>query len=557
MILNEFLYKYALEYYKFGWPMLPLFEYSKNPATGKEFHPIYWEHPETKERSIEKMDGWDEKRGWYPYQIRKQTSEEIKAWIKNPNLTGIGIITGGISNLTVIDEDNYKKDGKEFTKESPLIAATVNGGKHHYFRHNEDIGTTGFQRGVNVEIKSKGGFLVVPPSLVKNKQGEIGKYSWFRQNIKTIDMLPTLDEADIATLKPTEETKHKQTILSELTKAEFGNQHNDLRKFANTILWRHDPADWEEFVYPIIRKTAKGFQPPHPEWRVELMIKDCSNFILRKKTEKIAPQSIASIAQQRIKDKELEKDPPLTGFYELDRLIKGFIQGKLYCLSGITNAGKTSMASNFAVNVANQDRKVLYFALEPDVDIVDNLASAQTGKRYDALTEEDLMSISRNIEIYTKDQVPSVDKMIEVINTLPRYDLVIVDHIGYFVKGDKDVLQEQDNVTKKLVSLAKRKKMAVLFIMHMRKKSGGFKRKDDAEKMPTMDELKGSSSFSQDSTDVLFVTRAVGSNGFTQENEGKIIVAKTKRGKSGIVPIYFHEDSAKIDEQVNASYNIF
>lgn len=555
MAVNEHLYKYALEYYKFGWPMLPLFEYSKNPATGKEYHPVFWENPENKERSIERRDGWVEKRGWWPYTQRKQTSEEIKAWIKNPDLTGIGIITGSISNLTVVDEDNYKKDGKEFLGVSPLIAATVNGGKHHYFKHNADIGTTGYQKGVNVEIKSKGGFLVVPPSLVKNKQGEIGKYSWFRQNIKTIDMLPTLEEADVSTLR--EEKKYDKTILSELTKAEFGSQHNDLRKFTNTILWRHDPSDWEEFVYPIIRKTAKGFSPPHPEWRVELMIKDCSNFILRKRAEKIAPQSVTEIARQRIKDKELEKDPPLTGFVSLDNLIKGFIQGKLYCLSGVTNAGKTSMASNFAVNVAEQDRKVLYFALEPDVDIVDNLASAQTGKPYLELSEDDLMSINKNIEIYTKDQVPSVDKMIDVIHTLPRYDLIIVDHIGYFVKGDKDVLQEQDNITKKLVSLAKRKKTAIMFIMHMRKKSGGYKRKDDGDKMPTMDELKGSSSFSQDSTDVLFVTRSVGSNGFTQENDGKIVVAKTKRGKNGIVPVYFHEDSAKISEPQNASYDIF
>lgn len=554
----ENLKKQALVYLKLGWPMLPLFNYSKNPATGQQFHPFFWENPETKERSLEEREGWTQKQGWWPYQKRKQTRKEVESWIYQDGLTGIGIVTGATSGIVVVDEDSYKENGKSFDKKTPLKSITTSGGKHHFFKYNPLIATTGYQKGINVEIKAEGGFVVVCPTLAHNKQGEIGKYQWINSGFKSMEDLPTLEQADIVDLKINEE-KHEKLVLSDYLNVELGSQHNSLRSFTNSYLSRFKTEDWKAIVYPAVRAHAKNYKPPHDPQRVERMLQDCSEFILRKRNEKIAPKSISTVVQQRILDKELEKEPIMTGYPTLDNILKGLIQGRLYCLSGLSNAGKTQTSANFSVNVAKQGKRVLYFALEPDANIVDYLASAQTGKPYDSLTDEDLMSISPNIEIYTKDQIPDIDKMIDVIHKLPRYDLIIVDHIGYFIKGDSNAgpLQEQENVTKRLVSLAKQKKSAIIFIVHMRKKQGGFKRKDEGERLPSMEELKGSSAFYQDSTDVLFVTRAIGGDDITQEDYGKLVVVKTKSGKNGIVPIYFHRDSAKISEQEEASREIF
>lgn len=551
---------YARKYYGFGWNIIPLFDYSKNPATGNQFLPYYWQNPETRENSMIEKEGWDQKQGWWPLSQRRQEVDEIKTWIDNESLTGLGVITGEISGITVVDEDSYKEGGKKFELATPLISASVNGGFHHYFKFNPDVGTTGLRKNVFVEIKSEGGFIVLPPSQVKNKQGKIGKYSWFKQKIKSIDDLPTVDQSALADLAP-EQTELKQTVLSDLTKVEFGEQHTSLRQMANVMLFKHNPADWEQFVYPIIREKASNYVPAHPPWRVERMIKDCSDFVLRKKSEKTHPQSIGQVVQKRLAEKELEKDCPGTGYRHLDAILKGFIPGHVYCLSGLTNVGKTSAACNFAVRVAAQDKRVLYFSLEPDNNIVDYLASASSGREFSELTPQDLADINRNIEIYTKDQISTLTDMISVLHKLPRYDLIVIDHLGYFIQGDSQggTFQEQENTLKKLVTLAQKQQSAVMFIVHMRKKAGGYKKKKKAgqKTAPGIDELKGASALSQDSTDVIFVTREVEEDGFTQTDEGRMIVVKTKSGKNGAMEICFVPDSARINSPEEMERSMF
>ena len=545
---TDTLKAYARKYYKFGWNLIPLFGYSKNPATGNHYLPHYWQDPKTRENSVEEKIGWEKKQGWWPLSQRRQNPEEIVPWIDDDKLTGLGVITGDISDITVIDEDSYKEGGKNFELQTPLIAKSANGGFHHYFNFNKDVHTTGLQKGVFIEIKSAGGFIILPPTQVYKKDGEIGEYEWHRQNLKDIKDLPTIDDSALVGIAAPKK-EFDQTILSDLTGIEHGEQHNSLRDLANSMLFKHHPQDWDQFVFPIIRKKAAEYDPPHPEYRVEKMLKDCSSFVLRKKNEKAAPQPVHKVAQKRLAEKELEKDAPSTGYPDLDRILKGFIPGHVYCVSGLTNVGKTSVCANFAVRVAKQDKRVLYFALEPDNNIVDYLSSAQTGKKFVDIDKEDLAKLNSNIEIYTKDQISSLSGMVSALHKLPRYDLIIIDHLAYFIYGEgkSGAFQEQENALKKLVSVAQQQQSAVMFIVHMRKKAGQKKKSSDGEQpMPGIDELKGSSALSQDSTDVIFITRAVDIDGITQQNEGRMIVVKTKSGKNGAVEIFFVDDSAKI-----------
>lgn len=809
---TDLIKSYARQYFKFGWNLVPLFAYSKNPATGNPYMPFYWQDPKTKSNSLVEKAGWFKKQGWWPLSQRRQTAEEIKTWIDNPELTGLGVITGKISNILVIDEDSYKEGGKTFNLETPLIALSANGGFHHYFKFNENINTTGLQKGVFVEIKAEGGFIVLPPTEIYKKDKTIGKYTWKKENLKNISDLPTISEADLINLSVKKEAQ--KIILSDFTEVGLGEQHNSLRTLTNSLLAKHDPKDWEQFVFPIIREKAAQYDPPHPEYRVEKMIQDCSDFILRKKNEKNLPQSISKVVQKRLAEKELEKDAPSTGYPDLDKILGGFIPGHVYCFSGLTNCieenslidcsivgkesntkpvkiknlfryfhegqsilvnsidentnkiiknnitdiiysgyqecfsvvtddlirneitttaehmfyvgngrykklqdlkvdddifmrsvhpkkletkkklkykevlvkyhpnnkckivnnktyfrlkfaylvyeaklnkmsvneyrhllnnyngeniltidkdheihhidfnsendninnlfltnrkdhahhhmvhrnqqqdlnrfgvkrkiisitpvgkkhtydikcqspyhsfvangyilhncGKTSAVCNLAVRVAEQDKRVLYFALEPDNNIVDYLASAQSGKKFKELNSTDFSNLSQNIEVYTKDQISTLPDMVNALKKLPRYDLIIIDHLGYFIQGEakSGTFQEQENALKKLVTLAQQQRSAVAFIVHMRKKTGYVKKNKAGEmSIPSIDELKGSSALSQDSTDVIFITREVDSDGITQGNNGRMIVVKTKSGKNGAIEIYFVDDSAKI-----------
>lgn len=269
------------------------------------------------------------------------------------------------------------------------------------------------------------------------------------------------------------------------------------------------------------------------------------------------PRSIAEVSQERLAERSLEALAPGTGIPELDGIIKGFIPGHLITLTGDTNVGKTTLACNFAVRVAKQNRTVLYFALEPENTVVDYIASVRQNKRFEDLTREDIQVDDGMIHVFGKDEVATLDNMIHIIDTIEtKYDLIIIDHVGYFVGGGQNYLQEQSNAIKKLAALSKRKKVCVLIIAHLRKKMANQKK----NYMPTSDDIAGSGAFKQDSTEVMIVTRDVvnpESEDLEYANTGFINVTKTKAGPNGRVRINFQEHKAAIFSDGELSYGSY
>lgn len=256
------------------------------------------------------------------------------------------------------------------------------------------------------------------------------------------------------------------------------------------------------------------------------------------------PKNLGEIKISRLAERELEKIAPSTGYPDLDRILKGFIPGHVYTTTGVENIGKTSLACNFAVRIAKQEKRVLYFALEPENTVIEYLASVYHDKCFPDLTEEDL-SLDIPIEVYGKDAVPTLEKLVEIINNFDRYDLVIIDHIGYFINSQNNWLQQQSNCVKILAGLAKKKQCAILLIAHLRKRSKTEKR----NYIPTSDDISGSGAFKQDSTEVMILTRDLKSDAedeFTYANYGRLYVAKTKSGPNGSIEVYFSDRKANI-----------
>lgn len=103
---------------------------------------------------------------WMKYQIRPPTREQvINWWTTNPDFN-IGIVTGRVSNLTVIDFD-VKSGGLETLQTLKMpptyIVKTGGGGYHYYYRYSLNSGNkTGILPGV--DIRSEGGFVVAAGS---------------------------------------------------------------------------------------------------------------------------------------------------------------------------------------------------------------------------------------------------------------------------------------------------------------------------------------------------------------------------------------------------------
>ena len=109
---------------------------------------------------------------WELYQKRRPTEEKVREWfITNHN---IAIITGEISNLTVVDIDPRNGGTNDFLKDIKTpYSKTGGGGYHYYFKYLKGSNCrAGIRPGV--DIKSSGGYVLAPPSM--HKSGN--RYKW-------------------------------------------------------------------------------------------------------------------------------------------------------------------------------------------------------------------------------------------------------------------------------------------------------------------------------------------------------------------------------------------
>jgi len=113
---------------------------------------------------------------WAEFQSRFPTEEELFEWFGNGSQNNIGIVTGAISGLDVVDLDSA--DAVRFAQEHsfPLTPLVKTGeGIHLYYRHKE--GVRNFQKRDDlpgIDLRGDGGYIVAPPSV--HESGK--RYHW-------------------------------------------------------------------------------------------------------------------------------------------------------------------------------------------------------------------------------------------------------------------------------------------------------------------------------------------------------------------------------------------
>src|SRR5258708_769676 len=525
--LKEWAYSY---WETLGWSIMPLYHYSKVPVND-----------------------------WLPLQKNKPTPEQMEEWFSDSLVTGIGVVTGEVSGIVVIDEDSYKQGGMSVALDSPLRSKTGRGGTHHFFKYIDPVKTSGYREGVNVEIKSDGGFIVLPPSKVwkDSTKSEKGEYEW--TSTCHISKLPTISEHELQQFKKDDGEPvdlHKVRFVS------LGSQHNSFLSLCLAIFNRFKEYEWD-IAENYLREEAAKYKPPHPQQLTEQTIRDAKKFVInnpKKTAEEMKPtkmpRTIADLVAQRIEERKFEERAPSTGWPELDTLVKGFIPGHLYTMTGVTNVGKTQLACNFAINLSEQGRKVLYIALEPGTKVIDYLASVKFQKDFKELTGEDYYELAKdqNVNVFIDRDIETIEDLQKTVAALTTsYDLIIIDHIGYFVRDKVNWVQEQGNVIKQLAFLTKENRKAVLMIAHLIKRPPHIGNK---EVNPTTEDISGSGAFQQDSTEVMIVNRkAYDEENLVYNPFGKLLVEKTKVGPNGSINLIFQEQGARIFSESTASTN--
>ena len=125
---------------------------------------------------------------WAHYQKERPTKSEVEMWwFKHPNAM-IGIITGKVSGVCVVDADSPLgyKHAKKYIKRKPDVRSP--NGWHWYFKYEDGI-TCSNRFLPDVDLKSEGGYIIAPPSANGTGKpykltGEIGGNHLFPAEIK-------------------------------------------------------------------------------------------------------------------------------------------------------------------------------------------------------------------------------------------------------------------------------------------------------------------------------------------------------------------------------------
>jgi len=156
----------ARSYVQRGWHVFPLHGINDGQCTcGIANCPDAGKHPSTQ------------------YGLKEATRdiEQIEKWFADGK-RNIGIVTGQLSGITVLDIDIGEKGGdatwarlnKDTGEPQTLMAQTGSGGVHVFFRYNSSLNTSTNTLGKGVDCRNDKGYVVAAPS--PHRSG--GKYAW-------------------------------------------------------------------------------------------------------------------------------------------------------------------------------------------------------------------------------------------------------------------------------------------------------------------------------------------------------------------------------------------
>jgi replicative DNA helicase len=241
------------------------------------------------------------------------------------------------------------------------------------------------------------------------------------------------------------------------------------------------------------------------------------------------------------KMEELYKGGLSTGFAVLDKYFR-FIPEHVYVLAAATHIGKTSLALNFAQRVAEK-HNVLFASFEQGFQIVPRILSI--GK-----TE----ILPSNLYLIAPYEIPSIQALEQTVHdTEDKPKLLIIDHIHYFERGRRGLTEEISELIMRLQMLARKEQIPVVVVAHVRKLN--------ADRPPTIDDLKDTSALAQVPSVVCFLHRArkdlgdaLGGEGI-YEDKGFLFISKNRVfGKTGAEPFYIQENGTFVFNKEGITY---
>jgi replicative DNA helicase len=249
----------------------------------------------------------------------------------------------------------------------------------------------------------------------------------------------------------------------------------------------------------------------------------------------------------------------MTGFVHLDRHLGGLRKGRLLVLAARPGVGKSAMAMQIALHVAQAHGPVLVFSLEMtatelaerqlaaqlEIDARDisqgRISSQEFERGWNIAGAHDTMPLS--IDEGAQAQFPRIAARIRSAARKSPLALVVIDYLQLIrsepVKG-RTRNDEISEITTSLKALAKEICAPVLLLSQLNRdleKRGG--------RRPTLSDLRDSGSIEQDADQVVFLFR---SGGAGDNSATTAFIAKNRQGRTGDILFSFAGPTTRFTE---------
>lgn len=413
---------------------------------------------------------------WEKYQTEIATEEEIRNWWQRFPDANIGIATGRVSGIVVVDVEA----GGSINGLSPTVVANTGGGGYHFFYKHPGIQIKNSVRELAplTDIRGDGGYVVVSPSL--HKSGKCYEWSIAPEEASFEDLPKWILEKCTTNVEQKRDWKEFST-----TSIGEGARNSTAASYAGKLLHDLSPELWESAGWTSLRNWNNlQANPPLPEKE------------LRSVFESIGKKEIGS----RIKNPSERKSPTRKG--ELLSTCMADVQpepiswlwpgrialGKLTLIAGDPGLGKSLLTATMAATISKgytwplqespaQIGSVVLLSAEDDPadTIRPRLDAAEADcKRIHILhairdADEEGNPIQRMFS-FKRD----LSVLEEFLPTLPDCRLLIIDPISAYLDGtDSHKNTDVRGLLAPLAELASRNKVAIVLVQHLNKSNGG------------------------------------------------------------------------------------
>jgi archaellum biogenesis ATPase FlaH len=405
---------------------------------------------------------------WKPYQEVCATKEQVEKWFEQFPQANIGIITGKVSNIVVIDVDDKDADISGLI---PTAIAQTGRGFHYYYSHPGFPVHCGILR-TKIDIKGDGGYVIAPPSL--HASGRHYEWVCHPDDVGFAD-LPQWVFGENGKQKINQVENNPQTE----NKVYEGQRNDKATRFAGKLLHALPREDWE-LGWSLIQKwNQKRCVPPLPESELRRTFDSISGRENKRQDGKGATEWEIKTMQLS----ELVKMDFPNPKWLVDRLIP---HEAVTIISGTPASYKTFLTLDIALKVASGEKVFGNFqATQSPVLIIDEENNPRVLQERVKLLSQNL-----NLPIFIASKNgfqlndDNVQKIVDYAKS-KNVQLIIFDSFICIHQADENVASEMRNVMKHLKEIASHG-IAVIVIHHHRKRG-------NAEKGNASQDMRGSS----------------------------------------------------------------